>query len=91
MEDLKTEAATARSRITDTVNEMSEAATDNVRRVTRNVTDGMQRAADYVRGNDLQKISADVLDYAKSNPAQALIGAAIAGFVVGRLISSRRV
>ncbi len=79
-----------RDRVVETVSEMTDTATDNARRLARQTVEGVQRSADYFRNNGVQKIADDVMDYAKANPTQALIGAAFLGFFVGRLMSRDR-
>ena len=76
-----------KNRIVDTVSDMSQTATDGARRLARETVQGVQRSADYFRSNGFQQITDDLRDYAKANPTQALVGAAIVGFCVGRLMS----
>jgi ElaB/YqjD/DUF883 family membrane-anchored ribosome-binding protein len=45
-------------------------------------------ASDYVRDN-AGEVGAQIKSYLKANPTRAVIGAAVIGFVVGRLMSSR--
>jgi ElaB/YqjD/DUF883 family membrane-anchored ribosome-binding protein len=79
-----------RDRVVETVTEMTDTATDSARRLARQTVEGVQRSADYFRNNGVQQIADDVVDYAKANPAQALIGAAFLGFFLGRLMSRDR-
>ena len=81
------DAATAGERVIDTVSDMSQTATDSARRLARETVAGVQRGADYFRNNGIQQVADDLRDYAKSNPTQALIGAAVLGFCLGRLMS----
>ena len=82
-----TGAANMRDRVVDTVTEISDAATDNARRLARQTAEGVQRGADYFRTHGMQQIADDVREYAKANPTQALVGAALVGFCLGRLMS----
>jgi hypothetical protein len=50
------------------------------------VADGARRAANELRNGRLKQVANDVGTYAKGNPAQALIIAALVGFVVGRFL-----
>jgi hypothetical protein len=50
------------------------------------VADGMESAASYLRQHDTTEMWNDVEAYAKQHPTQALAGAVIAGFLLGRLI-----
>jgi ElaB/YqjD/DUF883 family membrane-anchored ribosome-binding protein len=58
---------------------------------------GIQNASDQVRGymdntvqyfrdNDARAVMNDVTSYVKAHPTQALIGAAVVGFIAGRLL-----
>jgi ElaB/YqjD/DUF883 family membrane-anchored ribosome-binding protein len=76
-----------KNRIVDTVTDMSQTASDSARRLARETVQGVQRSADYFRSNGIQQITDDLREYAKANPTQALVGAAIVGFCVGRLMS----
>ena len=79
--------ANVKDRVVDAVTDMSETATDNARRLARQTVEGVQRGADYFRNNGMQQMADDLRDYAKANPTQALIGAAVVGFCLGRLMS----
>jgi ElaB/YqjD/DUF883 family membrane-anchored ribosome-binding protein len=81
------EAANVKDRVVDAVTEISDAASDNARRLARQTVEGVQRGADYFRNNGIQQIAEDLRDYAKANPTQALVGAAFVGFCLGRLMS----
>lgn len=50
------------------------------------VADTMERTAGYLRENDTQAIMDDLESYVKEHPMQALAGAIIGGFVVGRML-----
>ena len=49
--------------------------------------DAVGVAADYVRGNDLQSMMADVQKLVKNNPGVALLTAAALGFLIARTFS----
>ncbi len=87
VEEFAASAANMKNRVVDTVNEISDAATDNARRLARQTVEGVQQGADYLRNHGVQQIADDLRDYAKANPTQALIGAAVVGFCLGRLMS----
>jgi ElaB/YqjD/DUF883 family membrane-anchored ribosome-binding protein len=87
--DYPDQVAEAARGVAETVTEISTTAGENMKRVMQDATNSFQRTADYFRNNDLQKISGDLRDYARANPAQALVGAAVAGFLLGRMISRR--
>jgi ElaB/YqjD/DUF883 family membrane-anchored ribosome-binding protein len=88
--DLMADAAEVKDSVVETVSEVSQNAGENVKRMARNAAEGVQQTTDYFRSNGVQKISEDLLDYAKANPTHAMVGAAVAGFVLGRLVSSRQ-
>lgn len=85
--NMRDAANTMRERVTEAVTEISDTATDTTRRLARQTAEGVQRGADYFRNNGFQQIADDVLEYAKANPTQAMAGAAVVGFVIGRLVS----
>ena len=49
--------------------------------------DAVGVAADYVRGNDLKAMMADVQKLVKNNPGPALLTAAALGFLIARTFS----
>jgi ElaB/YqjD/DUF883 family membrane-anchored ribosome-binding protein len=51
------------------------------------VADVMEDTAKYLRTHDTNEIWRDVESYARSHPVQALAGAVVGGFVLGKLIS----
>jgi ElaB/YqjD/DUF883 family membrane-anchored ribosome-binding protein len=64
--------------------------TDRAAGIAHATADGMRATADYVRENDLQAMSRRVGDVVRRYPAQSVIGAAALGFIVARILSSRR-
>jgi ElaB/YqjD/DUF883 family membrane-anchored ribosome-binding protein len=46
----------------------------------------LSATADYVRDNSMRDAVVDLKDYVKAHPTQALIGAAVVGFLAGRLL-----
>lgn len=85
------------SRAKDDLSELSESAAQEARRFGNQMSEGIDRAADaveeqtnralaYLRDFDARKMMNDLTGYARSHPAQALVGAVILGFVTGRLI-----
>ena len=72
--------------IADTVSDMADAAQDRVGRIADRVADGARRAANELRSGRLKQVASDVGSYAKGNPAQALVIAALVGFIVGRFL-----
>jgi hypothetical protein len=60
-----------------------------VQEVTHKIADGMESVAKYMRESDLDSIKHDVVDTCRKHPAQTLIGALAAGFLVGRILRRR--
>jgi len=72
------------------MNAATDAAAATVERaklLAEDASQGVQRAADSLRDSDAADVAGQVVDYFKAHPNQAIIGAAFAGFVVGRLMS----
>jgi ElaB/YqjD/DUF883 family membrane-anchored ribosome-binding protein len=88
--DLMSNAAEIKDSVKDVASDVAQNAGANMKRVARNAADGVQQTTDYLRNNGVQKISEDLMDYAKANPTHAIVGAAVAGFLLGRLVSSRQ-
>ena len=65
---------------------MTETMTDTMNDTIARVRHGIEDAVKYVRERDVRRIAEDVKDYARANPVQALIGAAVVGFVAGRIL-----
>jgi hypothetical protein len=61
---------------------------DNVRGYARQAADTLGATADYVRQHDLSDMAGDLTSFVKAHPAQALIGAAVIGFLAGRAARS---
>ena len=84
-------------RAQDWAAEKAESATDQVKGLRDKVTHGIESAAhqvkeqvdstvSYFREHDAKAVMNDLTSYVKSHPTQALIGAAIVGFIAGRLV-----
>jgi ElaB/YqjD/DUF883 family membrane-anchored ribosome-binding protein len=50
------------------------------------VADGMEKTAGYLREHDTTEMLDDVEKYVKDHPMQAVAGAVIGGFVIGRIL-----
>jgi ElaB/YqjD/DUF883 family membrane-anchored ribosome-binding protein len=48
--------------------------------------DTLSATADYVRDNTMRDAVTDLKEYVKAHPTQALVGAAVVGFMAGRLL-----
>ena len=60
---------------------------EKVARAAHTTAAAMEKAADYVRDEDLQAMLSDVQDMVKRHPGATLLTAAAAGFLLARLIS----
>ena len=85
--DVRNTVSDVKNRVTDAVSDVSQSASDSARRLARQTAATVERSADYFRNNGVQQIAEDVKDYAKANPTQALVGAAVLGFCIGRMMS----
>lgn len=47
---------------------------------------GMEKTAEYLRGRDVNEIWNDVETYARQHPGQAVLGAVLTGFLIGRIL-----
>jgi len=86
-DNVKDTVSDVKNRVSDAVSDISQSATDNARRLARQTAASVERSADYFRNNGVQQIAEDLKDYAKANPTQALVGAAVVGFCIGRMMS----
>jgi ElaB/YqjD/DUF883 family membrane-anchored ribosome-binding protein len=50
------------------------------------VADTMERSAEYLREHDTEQILDDLEQYVRKHPVQALAGAVVGGFIIGRLL-----
>jgi ElaB/YqjD/DUF883 family membrane-anchored ribosome-binding protein len=50
------------------------------------VADTMERSAQYLREHDSEQIFDDVERYVREHPVQAVAGAIVGGFIIGRLL-----
>jgi len=66
----------------DALNSVSDKATDAFNSASEKATDAYNATVDYVRSNSASEMWDDVQDFVKAHPAQALIAAAAAGFIV---------
>lgn len=64
--------------------------TDRAARVAHTTADRLRATANYVRGNDLNAMAKDVANVVRRHPGQALVAAAVAGFVLAQVVRRRR-
>ena len=60
----------------------------DVSRFARRAADKIDGAAQYLREHEVRDMASEVKDFVKEHPAQALIGAAVVGFLAGRSMRS---
>jgi ElaB/YqjD/DUF883 family membrane-anchored ribosome-binding protein len=85
-EDWTDGPASVNETIAESVSDMADAAQHRVGRLADQVADGVRHTANQLRTGKVKQFSDDVMRYAKANPSQALIVAALVGFVVGRFL-----
>jgi ElaB/YqjD/DUF883 family membrane-anchored ribosome-binding protein len=61
-------------------------ASDAIEDAGEQVREIVDDTVEYVRSLDFKSMMNDVTSYVKSHPGQALIGAALVGFIAGRLV-----
>ncbi|HYN07135.1 MAG TPA: hypothetical protein VES67_07070 [Vicinamibacterales bacterium] len=62
---------------------------DEFEETASQIKDRIESTVDYFREHGVQDVVDDLTRYVKSHPTQALIGAAMLGFVAGQLIRRR--
>ena len=72
--------------VADLVSDLSQGATRQAKKVAKDAADSVREATEYVResGGD---VADQIKRYLKAHPSHALIGAAVVGFFVARLMS----
>lgn len=55
-------------------------------KVGERAAEGMEKTASYLREHDTNEMVDDVERYVKEHPGQAVLGAVVAGFVIGRIL-----
>ena len=53
--------------------------------IAHTAADKLEQTSHYIRENDMSEMMEDVVEWVKKYPTQAIVGAAVAGFLVGRL------
>jgi ElaB/YqjD/DUF883 family membrane-anchored ribosome-binding protein len=83
----KDQAASGLERAAQVAHERAAASEGMPAQAGTKVADVMEDTAKYLRTHDTNEIWRDVESYARSHPIQALAGAVVGGFVLGKLIS----
>ena len=71
----------------DTVASNLHDSGDRVASAAHNAADAVTHGAEYLRGNDVQTMTDNLVDVIRRNPGPALLGAATLGFLLGRAVS----
>ena len=87
--DMSEEVSDAASRVKDTASEYGRKAKDTASEYSRKATDQFNAATEYFRGHDMKEIADDAKAWVRENPTQALIGAAVVGFLAAALLRRR--
>jgi ElaB/YqjD/DUF883 family membrane-anchored ribosome-binding protein len=87
--DMTEEVSDAASRVKDTASEYGRKAKDAASEYTRKAADQFNAATDYFRGHDMKEIADDAKAWVRENPTQAIIGAAVVGFLAAALLRRR--
>ena len=87
--DMTEEVSDAASRVKDTASEYGRKAKDTASEYTRKAADQFNAATDYFRGHDMKEIADDAKAWVRENPTQAIIGAAVVGFLAAALLRRR--
>ena len=89
IEEKKTAAADA---LSDTASKLHESARnfpggERVSSVAHRAADTIEQTSHYIREHDTTTMMQDVGDFVKRYPTQAIVGAAVLGFLAGRMFA----
>lgn len=81
---------TAATALDDTASKLHETAGSlpgggKMTGIAHRAADTLEHTSQYIRDHDSSAMAEDVVDFVKRYPTQAIVGAAVAGFLVGRL------
>ena len=62
---------------------------DSAGQISNSVESGMRSTAGYIRDHDFKEMGNDLMGVCRKHPAQALISAAVVGFLLGRAARGR--
>jgi ElaB/YqjD/DUF883 family membrane-anchored ribosome-binding protein len=79
-------AASAIDSAATALHENAERLPATVGKFAHQTADTLSTTADYVRDNTMRDVVTDLKGYVKAHPTQALVGAAVVGFMAGRLL-----
>lgn len=79
-------AASGMQSAAERLRERAEGKSGMTAEVGTKAADTMERGASYLREHDTQEIIDDVERYVREHPMQALAGAVVGGFLIGRIL-----
>jgi ElaB/YqjD/DUF883 family membrane-anchored ribosome-binding protein len=82
----KDQAAGGIERAADALRERSESMEGTPAQAGIKVADSMETAAAYLKDHNTTEMWGDLERYAKQHPGQALAGAVVTGFILGRIL-----
>ena len=86
LEQGRTQAASGGQTAARTIRERTSGSSGVAAEAGTRVAEGMESAATYLRQHDTNEMMEDFEVYAKKHPTQTLVGAVVAGFLLGRLL-----
>ncbi len=79
----------AGERLAEKLHDQADASQGLSSTVLSGVADGIETVTDGLRGRTFGDLMADVMDFARRNPATFALGAAVAGFALARMLPGR--
>jgi ElaB/YqjD/DUF883 family membrane-anchored ribosome-binding protein len=72
--------------VEDSIKNAAADAQEKASEYGRAAADKLKAAGDYFRGRDMREMAADLDEFIRAHPTQALIGAAAVGFALATLL-----
>jgi ElaB/YqjD/DUF883 family membrane-anchored ribosome-binding protein len=82
----KEKAATGMHRAADRIRERGSGSEGLAGQASSKAANGMDKAADYLKDHNTDEMLKDAERYAKEHPGQAIVGAVVAGFLLGKIL-----
>ena len=82
----KTKAATVMSQAAGTIRDKTSSTGGIASDAGDKIASGMEKAASYTKDKSTSEMLDDVESYVKKHPGQAVVGAVVAGFLLGKII-----
>jgi ElaB/YqjD/DUF883 family membrane-anchored ribosome-binding protein len=82
----KEKAATGMHRAADRIRERGSGSEGFAGQASSKAANGMDKAADYLKDHNTDEMLKDAERYAKEHPGQAIVGAVVAGFLLGKIL-----